>query len=155
ASRLISPRVTRSRRSINSLWCGAGSYPQCRHHSMRLLRTRRRFSNISATTAGETSNVPNSGAAIDRSYAKLGLVISCRSENVHQFLVTHFIRVPVEFLVGCLSGRACSGVLDVLHEFEEGALGSDVALHSAIWLRMTACSAGILVTASPSRTVST
>src|SRR5262249_46050597 len=51
--------------------------------------------------------------------------------NVHQLFVTHFIRVPVEFLVGCLSGRACSGVLDVLHEFEEGALGSDVALRSA------------------------
>src|SRR6516164_10105333 len=130
ASRLISPRATRSRRSINSLWCGAGSYPQCRHHSMRLLRTRRRVSNISATRARETSNAPNSGAAIDRSYAKLGFVISCRSENVHQLFVTHFIRVPVEFLVGCLSGRA-SGVLDVLHEFEEGALGSDVALRSA------------------------
>src|SRR5262249_10795729 len=91
---------------------------------------RRRLSNISATRAGETSNARNSGAAIDRSYAKLGFVISSRSENVHQLFVTHFIRVFVEFLVGCLSGRACSGVLTVLHELEEGALGSDVALES-------------------------
>jgi hypothetical protein len=73
---------------------------------------RRRLSNISATRAGETSNAPNSGAAIDLSYAKLGFVISCRAENAHQLFVTHFIRALVEFLVG-LFRRACSGAIDV------------------------------------------
>src|SRR6266446_3526400 len=128
ASRLISPRATRSKRSINSLWCSAGSYPQYRHHSMRLLRTRRRFSSSSAAMAGEMSNPPNSGSVIDLSCAELGFVISCCTENVHQLFVSYVIRVLAEFLVGCLSRPACSGVLDVLHDFDEGALGSDVAL---------------------------
>lgn len=61
ASRLISPRATRSRPSINSLWCAAGSNPQYRHHSMRLRRKERRLSNRSAANSGEISDVPESG----------------------------------------------------------------------------------------------
>src|SRR3982074_2427881 len=122
ASRLISPRTTRSKRSINSLWCAAGSYPQYRHHSVRLLRTRRRFSSISATTAGEMSNAPNSGSVIDRSCAKLGFVISCCSENVLQLFVSHAVQVVLELLVGSTSGSARSGFgLYLLHDFDHGA----------------------------------
>src|SRR6266446_2695415 len=130
ASRLISPRATRSKRSINSLWCSAGSYPQCRHQSMRLLRTRRRFSSSSAAMAGEISNASNSGSVVDRPCPRLGFVILCCSDNAHQLFVGYVIHVLVEFLVGC-SRPACSGVLDVLHDFDEGALGSDVAFRSA------------------------
>src|SRR5713226_69632 len=128
ASRLISPRPTRSKRSINSLWCSAGSNPQCRDHSTRLLRTRRRFSSNSATEAGEMSNAPLSNSVVDRPCAKLGFVILCCCENVHQLFVTHFLCVLVEFLVGSTSGPACSGFgLHVLNGFDDGALCSDVA----------------------------
>src|SRR5260370_9088543 len=127
ASRLISPRATRSRRSINSLWCDAGSYPQCRHHSRRLLRTRRRFSSSSAAMDGEMSNTPYSGSVVDLSFTELGFVISCCTENVHQLFVSDVIPVLVEFLICRDSGPACSGVLDVLHDFDDRALGSDVA----------------------------
>src|ERR1700704_2266924 len=128
ARRLISPRATRSKRSINSLWCAAGSNPQCRHHSIRLLRTRRRFNSISATRAGETSNAPNSGSVVDRSCAKLGFVISCCSENVLQLFVSHAVQVVLELLVGSTSGPACPGFgLDVLYDFDDGALSRDAA----------------------------
>jgi hypothetical protein len=124
ASRLISPRATRSKRSINSMWCGAGSYPQYRHHSTRLRRMRRRFSSSSAAMAGEISDAPNSGSVADRSCAKLRFAILRRFENV--------IPVLVEFLVGCSSGPAGSGFsLSVLQEFDDGALCSDVAFHGA------------------------
>jgi hypothetical protein len=59
--------------------------------------------------------------------AGLGFVISCCTENVHQLFVSDVIPVLVEFLVCRGSGPACSGVLDVLHDFDEGALGCDVA----------------------------
>src|SRR5262245_16435696 len=129
ASRLISPRATRSKRSINSRWCGAGSYPQCRHHSMRFLRRRRRFSNSSAAMSGETSNPSNSGSVVDRSCAKLGFVISRCTENVHQLFVSDVIHVLVEFPVCSTSGPGCSRLhLHVLNAFDDGALRSDVAL---------------------------
>src|SRR5258708_24657002 len=97
---------------------------------MRLRRMRRRFSSSSAAIAGEISDAPNSGSVADRSCAKLGFVILCCSDNAHQLFVGYVIHVLVEFLVGC-SRPACSGVLDVLHDFDEGALGSDVAFRSA------------------------
>src|SRR5260221_1393965 len=127
ASRLISPRATRSKGSINSLWCDAGSYPQYRHHSMRLLRTRRRFSRVSAAMACEMSNAPNSGSVVDLSCAKLGFVILCCSDNAHQLFVGYVIHVLVEFLV-C---RCSSLHLHVLNAFDDGALRSDVAFRSA------------------------
>src|SRR4030088_3157059 len=128
ASRLISPQATRSRRSINSLWCGAGSYPQCRHQSVRLLRMRRRFNNNSATRAGETSNAPNSGSVVDLPCAKLEFVILYCCENVHQLFVSQVIHVLVELLVGSTSGPACPGFgLDVLYGFDKSALSRDAA----------------------------
>src|SRR5260370_5778293 len=129
ASRLISPRATRSRRSINSLWCGAGSYPQYRHHSIRLLRMRRRFSRVSAAMAGEISGSQNLGSVVAGRCVKLGFVILCRSNNVHQLLVRYVIHVFAEFPIGCTSRRACSGLhVHVLNAFDDGALRSDVAL---------------------------
>src|SRR3982074_324744 len=128
ASRLISPRTTRSKRSINSLWCAAGSNPQWRHHSVRLLRTRRCFSSISATIAGEMSNAATSGSFDERPCAKLGFVISCCSENVLQLFVSHAVQVVLELLVGSTSGPACPGFgLDVLYGFDKSALSRDAA----------------------------
>src|SRR5262249_18511438 len=100
-----------------------------RHHSMRFLRRRRRFSNSSAAMSGETSNPSNSGSVVDRSCAKLGFVISRCTENVHQLFVSDVIHVLVEFPVCSTSGPGCSRLhLHVLNAFDDGALRSDVAL---------------------------
>src|SRR5258708_228696 len=99
---------------------------------MRLRRMRRRFSSSSAAMAGEISDAPNSGSVADWSCAKLGFVILCCFENVHQLFVSDVIPVLVEFLVGCTSGPAGSGFsLSVLREFDDGALCGDVAFHGA------------------------
>src|SRR5258708_4170484 len=131
ASRLISPRATRSKRSIKSLWCGAGSYPQCRHQSMRLLRTRRRFSKISAAMAGEMSGSPSSGWIVDRCCPGLGFVILRCSDNAHQHFVTYVIRVLAGLRFCALSRPACSGILNVLRDFNESALCGDIAFRCA------------------------
>src|SRR5258706_4186775 len=99
---------------------------------MRLRRMRRRFSSSSAAMAGEISDAPNSGSVADGSCAKLAFVILRCFENVHQLFVSDVIPVLVEFLVGCTSGPAGSGFrLSVLQEFDDGALCSDAAFHSA------------------------
>src|SRR5258707_2816838 len=98
---------------------------------MRLRRMRRRFSSSSAAMAGEISDAQNSGSVADRSCAKLAFVILRCFENVHQIFVGYVIRVLAGFLVGCLSRPACSGVLNVLRDFNEGALCGDVAFRGA------------------------
>src|SRR5258708_6950895 len=131
ASRLILPRATRSRRSINSLWCAAGSYPQYRHHSIRLLRTRRRFNSSSAAMAGEMSGLQSPDSVVDRPCPILGFVILRCSDNAHQHFVTYVIRVLAGLLFGGLSRPACSGILKVLRDFNESALCGDVAFRGA------------------------
>src|SRR5262245_25282831 len=130
AKRLISPRATRSKRSINSLWCGPGSYPQYRHHSVRFRRMRRRFSSSSAAMAGEMSGSLNLGSVVDASCARLRFVILCCSDNALQFFVSYFIHVLIEFLVGG-SRPACLGIVHVLRGFDDGALSSDVTFRGA------------------------
>ena len=49
--RSISPRETASSFSISSLWCRAGSRPQCLAHSVRLARIARRCRRIAAAAA--------------------------------------------------------------------------------------------------------
>jgi hypothetical protein len=82
ASRLISPPATRSRRSINSLWCAAGSYPQCRHHSVRLLRMRRRRSSISAAVEGETLGEVITWGAVRITTSNLSFARPCPSGHL-------------------------------------------------------------------------
>src|SRR5260370_27722825 len=98
---------------------------------MRVLRPRRRFSTISAAMAGEMSGSPSSGWIVDRCCPGLGFVILRCSDNAHQHFVTYVIRVLAGLRFCALSRPACSGILNVLRDFNESALCGDIAFRCA------------------------